>query len=708
MTRSVRSVALLASIAAAIASHAAGASAQSAAKRDSMVADSLTRLKPYMNGWRLTTLNRAITTLRTPVVTPTPVPVPVNQPPVASLRVACDTLRKCVATSTSTDDVGIVSYAWSWGDGNTSTATQSASHTYAAAGTYTVSLTVKDSGGLSATASASAVASSPAPTPTPPPDSTPAPTPTPVDTATHVGLAEKPRVTPTLVPTLPTRSYVIGANVQQALDTAKAGDELRLKPGLYVASLRWPQVCAMGKWLTLRTDLTNTAPYATLADSLRFARIVTNTSSWALRVDGPVCNVQLKDLAFQVTDAPSINYGVVWLGNGGWVAGGEMQTTLSSVPQNILLDHVLVYGTTNANTTRCLALNSGVTVVVHSWFSGCHADGFDAQAIATWNGPGGWLIEDNYIEASGENFIAGGADAGIPGLIPCDITFRRNHFYKPVAWKGTRWEVKNLFELKNACRVMVEANVFQHSWPAAQEGWAFILASINQGGTTAGSYATVKDVIVRWNTVDDANHAIAVAPANNYAGAGATPAKNISVVGNRWTNIAQKMFLVNGGMSGVTFSGNTSGPANTFFQIGSQSTADRFPSLSVTNNRAGPATYALNSPGGDNAAMFAAYGIPLSSFAGNCIARPTTDYLLNATALPGNTFVTDQSACPAAAGVDPAFLAAKVAGVQRTVPVARKPSAVRRPLAAPRDAVERGRRARQVVGSGGLVTPPSR
>ena len=67
------------------------------------------------------------------------------------------------------------------------------------------------------------------------------------------------------------------------------------------------------------------------------------------------------------------------------------------------------------------------------------------------------------LEGAGENFMLGGADPAIPNLVPSDIEFRRNHCFKPLTWRigdpsyaGTRWSVKNLFELKNAQRALVD------------------------------------------------------------------------------------------------------------------------------------------------------------------------------------------------------------------------------------------------------------
>ena len=46
--------------------------------------------------------------------------------------------------------------------------------------------------------------------------------------------------------------------------------------------------------------------------------------------------------------------------------------------------------------------------------------------------------------------------------------------------------MKNSFELKNARRVLVEGNVFEHVWAAAQTGFAVLFTTRNQGGGRRG------------------------------------------------------------------------------------------------------------------------------------------------------------------------------------------------------------------------------
>jgi len=102
----------------------------------------------------------------------------------------------------------------------------------------------------------------------------------------------------------------------------------------------------------------------------------------------------------------------------------------------------------------------------------------------------------------------GGADPSIPGLVPSDIEIRGNYVYTPVSWQGV-WEKKNLLELKNAVRVLIENNVFDGSWTDAQTGWVMILKSENQSGGCAWCRTT--DVTIRRNLIQNAGAGINIA-----------------------------------------------------------------------------------------------------------------------------------------------------------------------------------------------------
>jgi uncharacterized protein YjdB len=319
-----------------------------------------------------------------------------------------------------------------------------------------------------------------------------------------------PQALPSTTVGAPTRVVRVpaGGDLQAAINAARPGDEVRLAAGAtWTGNFVIPgtSACSVSQWITVRSDVSDAQlPAAgirmTPAAATGLAKIVTNNATAALRTNGPTCGWRFLGLEIVSTNDPTVlNYGIVKLGDGGSVGAGEVQTSLSKVPQDFILDRLYVHGTTTANVVRCIVLNSGRTAVLNSWISDCHSKGWDSQSIEGWNGPGPYLIENNFLSGAGENVMFGGADPGVYGLSPSDITIRGNHVWKDPTWKG-KWTVKNLFELKNARRVLIENNVFENNWADAQQGMAIVIKS-SQDSCGTCTWQGTTDVTFRYNIV---------------------------------------------------------------------------------------------------------------------------------------------------------------------------------------------------------------
>ena len=190
--------------------------------------------------------------------------------------------------------------------------------------------------------------------------------------------------------------------------------------------------------------------------------------------------------------------------------GSTAQGNLDEVPSDLTLDRVYIHGDARVGQKRGVALNSARTTITNSFIADIKGIGFDSQAIAGWNGPGDYLIENNYLEAAGENFILGGTDPSIIGLTPTHIVVRGNPLSKPQAWReaGSPWQVKNLFELKNARDVIIERNVLERNWQAAQSGYAILFTVRNQDGGCP--WCQVEQVQFRQNIVRDVAAGVAI------------------------------------------------------------------------------------------------------------------------------------------------------------------------------------------------------
>jgi len=331
------------------------------------------------------------------------------------------------------------------------------------------------------------------------------------DTVPRDSIAELPRsivdvrVVP---PTGQTIRVAANGNLQSALARAKPGDVIRLASGAtYVGNFTLPTKPCGTAPIVVRTDVPDSDLPAegeriTPSAAPRLAKIATRNNEPAIRTTNPTCGWRLFGLEVTVTSdlAPgALHYVLIALGDGGSVRSGNTQTSADRVPSRMILDRVYVHGREATNLVRCIALNSARSAVVNSWISDCHAKGFDSQAIEGWNGPGPFLIENNFLAGAGENVMFGGADPAIKGLSPSDITIRRNHFFKDPRWKG-RWTVKNLFELKNARRVLIENNIFENNWADAQSGMAIVIKS-SQDACGTCTWQGTTDVTFRYNMV---------------------------------------------------------------------------------------------------------------------------------------------------------------------------------------------------------------
>ena len=290
-----------------------------------------------------------------------------------------------------------------------------------------------------------------------------------------------------------------GGNLQAALDNALPGDRILLAAGATFTGnfvIRPKAGSNAGAWITVTTDGTLPSEGARIspAQAAGFAKIVTPGLLPAIATEGPASFWRFMGVEITVSPSTSENQAIVQLGD-----ASPAQNSLDKVPTDIILDRVYVHGQTLVDARRCITFNTARTALVDSYVSECHS-AFDAQAVAGTNGPGPFKIVNNYLEAAAENIAFGGADPGIPNLIPSDIEIRHNYFSKPMSWKNSQWLVKNLLELKVGRRVLIDGNVMENSWPAAQAGFAFVLWSVNQnGGCTwcVTEHITIQNNIIR-------------------------------------------------------------------------------------------------------------------------------------------------------------------------------------------------------------------
>lgn len=290
-----------------------------------------------------------------------------------------------------------------------------------------------------------------------------------------------------------------GGSFQTALNNAQPGDIIELQAGAtFTGNFTLPNKSGTG-WIYIRSSALASLPApgtrVTPSHASLMPKLVTNNSAPVLTTASAAHHYRFAGI--EIASTASLTYNVISL-------EASPQTSTSQVPTDLVFDRCYIHGNATGNIRRGIALNSARTAVIDSYLSQFHEVGADSQAIGGWNGPGPYKIVNNYLEGAGENLLIGGADPGISGLVPADVEVRRNHFFKPMSWKvgdptyaGIHWSVKNIFELKNARRVLVEGNVMENNWVDGQAGMAVLFTVRNQDGNC--SWCVVEDVTFQKN-----------------------------------------------------------------------------------------------------------------------------------------------------------------------------------------------------------------
>ncbi len=231
-----------------------------------------------------------------------------------------------------------------------------------------------------------------------------------------------------------TLTVAAGGDLQAALNAAHPGDIVTLQPGAtYTGSFILPNKGSVSDYITIRSaapdrDLPPPGIRITPASAPYLPKLKSPTSTPALRTAAGANHWKILFVEFQ---ANANGYGdIVTLG-----AGDSSQTELSQVPYALVMDRVYVHGDPALGQKRGIALHSSDTAVINSYVSDCKAVGQDSQAIFGSNGPGNYIIENNYLEGAAENFMLGGADPTIRNLVTTNVVFRRNLLRKPLAWR---------------------------------------------------------------------------------------------------------------------------------------------------------------------------------------------------------------------------------------------------------------------------------
>ena len=353
-----------------------------------------------------------------------------------------------------------------------------------------------------------------------------------------------------------------GGDLQAALNSAQCGSTIELQAGAtFTGPFEFPaKSCDSNHWIIVRSS----SPDSALpAEGQRLTPCYAGVASLLGRPNYP-CNNPHNVLAKLIVSGSENTLVVFQSGADHYrllgleltrPTGTKVAPTLVSVDKGgtagyIVLDRSWLHGTTQDDTRDGFNLTgTNYVAVVNSYFSDfhCAAACTDAHAVSGGAGnhqDGPYKIEDNFLEASGEAIMFGGAKAT---KTPTDITIQFNHFFKPWQWMpgnhpfvggpdGNPFIVKNHFELKNAARVLVEANLMDNSWGGfTQTGYGIVLTPKNQitkSGLDVCQLCQVTDVTIRYVQISHAGGGIVMATGLSHGkDGGGGPA----LAGTRWS-----------------------------------------------------------------------------------------------------------------------------------------------------------------------------
>jgi hypothetical protein len=402
-----------------------------------------------------------------------------------------------------------------------------------------------------------------------------------------------------------------GVELQQALDNATAGDTILLTPNAaYTATdgsfvLRDRHVPS-GQWIIVRSasaafDNGGAVPRGHRASDANASLMpqirATRANAAAIKAAPGARGYRLVGLDIGADSSVQQLTNLVELGSGA-------DTTIDSEPSDVIIDRSYLHGNDSGNFRRGMLMNGAAMAVIDSTIANFHDANGDSQAIAGWNGPGPFRIVGNFLEAASENIMFGGTDPAVPNLVPSDIEVRRNLSTKRLEWQAAHVPVKNTFELKNARRVIVDGNTFEHSWVSGQDGTAVLLKSVDQEGKC--TWCVTEYVTFRNNIVRGAAHGVVINAAETGQRGLAMPQlvnhvrfENVlfeDLGGSQWGG-GGKLLRIFGGVSSASFTHITS-RANPTGILDPRDTADANPDLMFAFNIVERSSFGIGA-GGD-------------------------------------------------------------------------------------------------------------
>ena len=448
-----------------------------------------------------------------------------------------------------------------------------------------------------------------------------------------------------------------GQSVEQVLASASCGDIIQLQAGAtFSGSFVVPdKSCDDSHWIIIRTS----APDSSLpAEGTRLTPCYAGVSSLAGRPRlncSSTANVLAK-IEFEgkggsgpITFSPGANhYRLIGLEVTRAVSLAAVYNLIQfeGPADHLVFDRLWVHGTAQDETVRGILLGpSRYVAVVDSFFTDFHCVAktgscTDTQTIVgglSDNPMGPYKIVNNFLEAAGENILFGG---GAATATPADIEISHNHMFKPLTWmkgqagyvggtNGNPFVVKNLLELKNAQRVLLDGNIMENTWGGfSQVGFAILLTPKNQSGSNGSNLCPicqVTDVTIRYNSIRHVGAGLQIANTLSDNRGAPLDGQRYSIhdividdIDGKKYNGPSEFAQVSMGagspvLQNVTINHVTAFPSSTMFIIGAQLATTQMKNFVFTNSIVNAGTYPVWSTGGGTANC-AFHNSPLITF----------------------------------------------------------------------------------------------
>jgi len=468
-----------------------------------------------------------------------------------------------------------------------------------------------------------------------------------------------------------------GGDLQSALNSASCGNTIQLQAGATFSGVfTFPaKSCDDDHWIIVRTSADDStlpaegsrltpcyAGVSSLPGRPAFQCASTNNVLAKLVVtatdNGPIVfaaganHYRLTGLEITRLAGTGIVYALASLATGG-------------TANNIIFDRVWMHGTAQDETTRGVDLGGSTYLsVVDSFFTDFHCVSrtgacTDSQTINGGLGSnpmGPYKIVDNFLEAAGENILFGG---GAATTTPADIQVSQNHIFKPLTWlqgqsgyvggtNGNPFIVKNLFELKNAQRVLLDSNIMEDSWGGfSQVGFAILLTPKNQSinGNNLCPVCQVTDVTIRYDSISHVGAGMQIGNGLSATGGSALAGERYSIhdvivddIDGVTYNGPGQFAQVSTGpgaplLQNVTINHVTAFPPSTLLLVGdSVAISSQMNNFVFTNSIVNAGLYPVWSTGTNGTANCAVHDSPLTAF--NACFNSSSTFNANAIIAP--------------------------------------------------------------------------